>query len=126
MDETHDPGRTSWVESAQGDTDFPIQNLPFGVFRGRDDEDEPAGVGIAIGDRILDVTACHDEGRFSGIAEAAAEACAAPSLNALMALGREHRVELRKQVSALLAADSPSYRVNRHLGDKILLPMAHA
>jgi fumarylacetoacetase len=126
VDETHDPGRSSWVESAQGVTDFPIQNLPFGVFRRRDDEDEPAGVGIAIGDQILDVTACHDEGRFSGIAEAAAEACATPSLNALMALGQEHRLELRKQVSALLATDSPSYRANRHLGDKLLVPMTHA
>ena len=39
MNETHDPERTSWVESAQGATDFPIQNLPFGVFRLRDEPD---------------------------------------------------------------------------------------
>ena len=59
MNETHDPERTSWVESAQGTTDFPIQNLPFGVFRRRDDE-EPARVGVAIGDCIVDITACHE------------------------------------------------------------------
>ena len=57
MDETHDPARGTWVESARGATDFPIQNLPFGVFRRRGDEDEPPGVGIAIGKEILDVTA---------------------------------------------------------------------
>lgn len=126
MDETHDPERTTWVESARGATDFPIQNLPFGVFRRRGDADVPASVGIAIGGEILDVTACHDEGRFSGLAERAAEACTAPSLNGLMALGRDHRVELRRQVSALLAEDSPAHRANRRLGDRILVPMAEA
>ncbi len=117
--------RTSWVESAQGATDFPIQNLPFGVFRPLDD-DEPARVGIAIGDRILDLTVCHDEGRFTGSAQRAAEACAAPSLNRLMALGREPVAELRRQVAAVLDADSPAYRANRRLGDRLLLPMAEA
>ncbi len=125
MDETHDPERSTWVESARGASDFPIQNLPFGVFRRRD-ADVPAGVGIAIGNEVLDLTACHDEGRFSGLAERAAEACAAPSLNGLMALGREHRRDLRRQVSALLAEDSPAYRANRRLGDRILVPMAEA
>ena len=123
MDQTHDPARASWVESSQGHPDFPIQNLPFGIFRARDDE-EPARVGVAIGDRILDLTACHDEGRFTGLAEQAADACAAPALNRLMALGREHRVDLRRQVSALLDAESPAYRANRRLGDRLLLPMA--
>ena len=126
MDETHDPERTTWVQSARGATDFPIQNLPFGVFRRRGDDDEPAGVGIAIGSEILDVTACHDEGRFTGLAERAAEACVAPSLNELMALGRDPRRELRRQVSALLAEDSPAHRANRRLGDRILVPMAEA
>jgi fumarylacetoacetase len=126
VDETHDPARSTWVESARGAGDFPIQNLPFGVFRRRDDEDEPAGVGIAIGKEILDVTACHDEGRFTGLAEKAAGACAAPSLNALMALGREHRLELRRQVSALLAEDSPAYRATPRLADRILVPMLDA
>jgi fumarylacetoacetase len=126
VNETHDPERTSWVESAQGATDFPIQNLPFGVFRRRDDEDEPARVGVAIGDRILDVMACHDEGRFRGVAERAAEACAADSLNLLMRLGRGPRAELRRQMGALLSADSPAYKANRRLGDRLLVPMAEA
>ena len=125
MDPTHDPSLTSWVESANVAGDFPIQNLPFGVFRRRD-EDDPGSVGIAIGDMILDVTACHDEGRFTGLAERAAEACAAPALNALMRLGGDARADLRWQVSALLSGASPAYRSNRRLGDRILVAMSEA
>jgi len=125
VDSTHDPSLTSWVESANRLGDFPIQNLPFGVFRRRGEE-EPGKVGIAIGDMILDVTACHDEGRFSGPAERASEACAAPTLNALMRLGAEARTELRGQVSALLSADSAAYRSNRRLGDRILVAQREA
>ena len=125
MDTTHDPSRSSWVESANGPGDFPIQNLPFGVFRRRS-EDEPGRVGIAIGDMILDVTAGHDEGWFSGLAERASEACAAPALNGLMRLGAESRTELRRQVSGLLSADSPAYRSNRRLGDRILVARSDA
>ncbi|MEZ0333052.1 MAG: fumarylacetoacetate hydrolase family protein, partial [Gemmatimonadales bacterium] len=126
MNDTHDPHRTSWVESAQGATDFPIQNLPFGVFHERGDDVEDARVGIAIGDQILDLTACHDKGRFTGVAEHAAEACAAPSLNLLMGLGREHLAELRRQVVSLLDADSPARKTSKRLGDRLLVPMAEA
>ncbi len=125
MDPTHDPSLTSWIESANGGGDFSIQNLPFGVFRRRD-EDEPGRIGIAIGEMIVDVTACRDEGRFSGLAERAAGACAAPVLNPLMRLGAEPRRELRRQVSALLAADSPAYRSNRRLGNRILVAQRNA
>jgi len=55
LDETHDPARRSWVEGAnRPDTDFPIQNLPFGVFSRRDERTRH--VGVAIGDHILDLT----------------------------------------------------------------------
>ncbi len=126
MDETHDPARSTWVESARGHADFPIQNLPFGVFRRRDDEDEAPTVGVAIGEQILDVTACHDEGWFRGSGDRAAAACAAPTLNSLMALGPEFRAELRRQISALLAEESAAYKANRRLGDRVLVPMADA
>ncbi len=125
MDSTLRPALRSWVESANAGGDFPIQNLPFGVFRRRED-DESARVGVAIGDMILDLTACRDEGRFTGMAERAAGCCAAPSLNDLMALGPEARVELRRQVSALLETGSAAYRANHRLGDRLLLPMAEA
>src|SRR5690242_18408137 len=106
VDETHDPTRISWVESAQGHPDFPIQNLPFGVFHRRDDTDDPtpARVGMAIGDFVLDLTACHDEGWFTGAAELAGAALAQPTLNALLRLGAETWTALRRQASALLAS----------------------
>jgi fumarylacetoacetase len=126
VDETHDPARTSWVESARGHADFPIQNLPFGIFRRGDDEEDPARVGMAIGDQILDLTACHDEGWFSGAADRAGAALAASTLNPLMRLGRETWSAVRHQAAALLASDSPANRANRRLGDRILVPMRDA
>ena len=103
LDETHDPARRSWVASANTPgTDFPIQNLPFGVFVRRDTDDWPR-VGIAIGDRILDVATAMDLGMLEG---AAAEACDAPDLNALLTLEAEDWTDLRRQVSALLAEGS--------------------
>jgi fumarylacetoacetase len=113
------------VESADGHPEFPIQNLPFGVFHLRDDEDEPR-VGMAIGDAILDLVAAHDAGWFGGLAERAAEACAAPALNRLMALGRPYWTELREQASDLLRAESEAYRDNPRLADRLLVPLAEA
>mgnify|MGYP006181409379 CR=1 FL=1 len=56
LDATHAPDTQSWVESANlPDTDFPIQNLPFGRFR--HNELEPWQIGVAIGDRVLDLHA---------------------------------------------------------------------
>ncbi len=58
INETHDPNLRSWVESANDpNTDFPIQNLPFGLFARLDLGSEPR-VGVAIGDQILDLTEC--------------------------------------------------------------------
>jgi fumarylacetoacetase len=115
-DETHDPALTSWVAAAERpDTDFPIQNLPFGVFR-HPDRDEVPRVGVAIGDQILDVTAARRAELLGGAAARAAEACDAPALNPLMALGREHWRALRRAVSRLLRSGSPQR-------DDLLLPM---
>src|SRR6266481_269592 len=104
IDETHDPGRESWVVSARGHAEFPIQNLPFGVF-------SPAGGaprgGVAIGDAIFDLEAGLAAGLFTGEAASAAEAAAGSTLNPLMALGNAPRLALRKRLSALLSADNP-------------------
>jgi fumarylacetoacetase len=100
VDHTHDPGLRSWVASANGHPDFPIQNLPFGVFS------PPGGAprgGVAIGDMILDLGALRDAGLLHGTAGAACAACAGPALNAFLALGAGPRRALRAAVSALLA-----------------------
>jgi fumarylacetoacetase len=102
--DTHRAGLRSWVESANdGRTDFPIQNLPFGVFRDWEGDDPPR-VGVAIGDRVLDVSALR-AGLFAGPARRAVEACAEPVLNPLMALGAECWSALRARLSQLLSTD---------------------
>ncbi len=100
LDETHDPKRRSWVESAnQPDTDFPIQNLPIGIFS--TDDGHPR-VGMAIGDFIFDIGVAHARGWLTGDAAKAAEAAKGGALNELFALGRGPLKELRWQVSTLL------------------------
>jgi fumarylacetoacetase len=125
VNETHNPARTSWVDSAQGASDFPIQNLPFGVFR-RAGSSDPGSVGVAIGHHILDIAAALETTTWTGSARQAAECCTAPSLNRLMGLGRTHWSALRREVSAFLAADSPAYRQNVRLGERVLVPMDQA
>ena len=114
-DDTHRPDLRSWVESANDPaTDFPIQNLPFGVFRRRA-SGEQARVGIAIGDQVLDIPAAASRRAFAAGDEAtrAAAACDQPSLNALMAQGRGPARALRRAVSAYLRADSAAERRTR-------------
>jgi len=109
LDETHDPKVQSWVESANDPgADFPIQNLPFGVFRRRDAGAE-ASVGVAIGDRILDLDGMQSEGLLAEKSvRLAANACASDSLNPLMELGAGPRRALRRRLHAILSADAPA------------------
>ena len=107
LNETHAPQLRSWVASANQDGgDFPLQNLPFGVFR-RAGSAEPFRAGVAIGDQILDLTAAHAAGVFSGAAQAAAQACCAPTLNAFMALGSPAWSALRLTLSRALREGAP-------------------
>jgi fumarylacetoacetase len=104
LDETHDPKVQSWVESANvTGSDFPIQNLPFGVFRRRGGT-TPARVGVAIGDAILDLHEIHSASLLAG--ESAASACATSSLNVLMSLGNGPRRSLRRRLHAILREDA--------------------
>ena len=108
IDITHDPARQSWVASAQGHPDFPIQNLPFGCFSPPDAApgDPPRG-GVAIGDMILDLHLLHRAGLLAGDAALAAEAASGGSLNRMLVLGEGPRCALRQAVSALLDVGSP-------------------
>jgi len=105
IDETHAISLRSWVASANGHTDFPIQNLPLGTFTpsGR----RPRG-GIAIGDQILDLAALASSGLLQGEAQSAAVAGSSSTLNPLLALGAGPRRALRRAVSALLAEGAPA------------------
>ena len=120
IDETHDINLRSWVESANdGATDFPIQNLPFGLFS-RDDSREAPRPGVAIGDSILDLAAVARSGAL-GMGRVAA-ACSARALNALMSLGPDASLFLRSKLSELLRADAP----DRERLSGMLVPMSEA
>ncbi|WP_376095847.1 fumarylacetoacetase [Roseomonas sp. CCTCC AB2023176] len=99
-DATHDPGLTSWVASANGHAEFPIQNLPLGVFSVSGGSPR---AGVAIGDDILDLTEALRLGLLAGEAARAVEATADGTLNGLMGLGAGPRRALRAQLSHLLA-----------------------
>ncbi|WP_030540924.1 fumarylacetoacetase [Sphingobium sp. DC-2] len=95
MDETHDPALTSWVESANGHPQFPIQNLPFGIFSIGDGERR---AGVAIGDLILDLAVIAGH-----LPASAADAVSASTLNALFALPAADRRALRRSLSSILS-----------------------
>ncbi len=101
IDYTHDPALTSWVSSANApNTDFPIQNLPFGRFKIVDDPEWR--IGVAIGDQVLDL-------RGAGLINHS-------DMNRLIRLKPEPRCELRRQISVGLAAGSAqASRWARHL-----------
>lgn len=109
IDETHDPALTSWVASAANHPEFPIQNLPFGVFS------PPGGdarIGTAIGDEILDLRAVAS---LSLIDAPEAAALAQPTLNAVFALPQPTRRALRRQISDLLRDPALASVLTRHL-----------
>ncbi|PYB81775.1 fumarylacetoacetase [Pseudomonas soli] len=93
----------SWVEHANGHRDFPLQNLPLGIFSR---PEQAPRCGVAIGDAILDLEAVLAAGLFEGAAKAAVEATVGGALNAFFALGREARVALRERLLVLLGEGS--------------------
>jgi fumarylacetoacetase len=119
---THDPALRSWVTAANSaESDFPIQNLPFGVYAR--DAGDAGRVGVAIGDRVLDLRAVHAEGLLVGDGEIAGRHCAGTDLNALMGLGGKYWSALRAQLSALLREGSGAAHTPG-LAERILVPAA--
>jgi fumarylacetoacetase len=105
-DHTHDPALLSWVASANAaDTDFPIQNLPFGRFR-RSGTGEPWRIGVAIGDQVLDLQLAAGQAGWAADVPPLLAPLAAGELNAFMALGGAARRTLRLALSQALAAGS--------------------
>jgi fumarylacetoacetase len=124
--ETHDPNLTSWVESANDpDTDFPIQNLPFGVFTRDDVPEGDARIGVAIGDHVLDLPQAMEE-RVLNLSEDATWRLMMGGLNDLMAAGREVWSDVRRAVSDLLREDNPTLRDISKSRERALLPISRA
>jgi fumarylacetoacetase len=95
-DETTDAKLESWI-AVPAASDFPIQNLPYGVFLRHG---QPR-IGVAIGEQILDLYAAAEAGFFDGVCER--ELLRAPRLNGLMAAGRSVWTPLRARLSQLLS-----------------------
>src|SRR5689334_11198091 len=118
----NDPSVKSFVDVAP-DSHFPIQNLPYGVFS--TDADPAPRVGVAIGDRILDLAALEEAGLLPGDPTGSA-VFSRPNLNGFIALGQAVWRETRARVSELLRHDNPRLRDDQGLRATALVPMADA
>ena len=103
MDETHDSKLRSWVEVDEN-SDFPIQNIPFGIYRPKGGGD--LHVATAIGDYVLDLAYLDDAGLFNGTVVEGTEVFHEPTLNALMSMGRKAWKEIRLVISRLLRKEA--------------------
>lgn len=118
IDETHDATRRSWVASANGHPEFPLQNLPMGVFRAG----SRARLAVAIGDELLDLQAAHELGALGELRSETAEAIQTETLNAWMALPAALRRELRQAVWRLLCENEPEGVIGARLEGSLTLP----
>ena len=107
IDETLDPSRVSWVGGAQPGGDFPVQNLPLGIFSVEGDGRRP---GVAIGDFILDLVSAADL-----LDEDWREDLSQPVLNSWLSRGQEDEAALRARLSELLLDERQRDTVEMHL-----------
>jgi fumarylacetoacetase len=121
LDETHRADLVSWIESAQDTaTDFPVQNLPLGLFRTGTGMRRP---GIAIGDGVLDLAAAAEAGLFDAPSARLIELSIGDgALNPLLGAGREALSALRRAASRLLRADTTEGAHARRSGERLVRP----
>ncbi len=110
----------SWVESANGHSEFSLANLPLGIFSR--DGGQPRG-GVAVGDCIFDLSVACEAGLFEGQAAEAAKAASASSLNAFFDLGAPARQALRQALQNLLAENGERREQLQRMGESLLQPM---
>jgi fumarylacetoacetase len=115
----NDPKLRSFIDVSPT-SDFPIQNLPYGVFSSRDGR--APRVGVAIGDYVLDLWEIEQDGRLD-VGELGV--FSAPMLNPFMALGPKVWSRTRARISELLRHDNPELRDNDELRRNALVPMAN-
>jgi fumarylacetoacetase len=114
----NDPKLRSFIDVA-ADSDFPIQNLPYGVFSSKDGL--APRIGVAIGEFVLDLWELEQNCRL-GVGDLGV--FAAPTLNGFMALGPKIWSQTRARISELLRHDNPELRDNSELRSRALVPMA--
>jgi fumarylacetoacetase len=118
MIQANDSSLTSWVEVPAG-SDFPIQNLPFGIFK--TGQLSPR-VGVAIGNYVLDLKTLHVLGYFENL-QFEKDDFDTSSLNRIIAKGKDATRELRNRLSKLLRSDFPHLRNKEHHVQQSLVPM---
>ncbi|QCP50902.1 fumarylacetoacetase [Trinickia violacea] len=120
---TRDASRKSWLASSNdAQCDFPIQNLPFGIFS--DKRNAAPRAGVAIGDAIVDLAALADAGKLT--LGAGGGVFAKPALNDFIALGKDAWRSVRIQLSTLLEASCPTLRDDPALRARVLVAQADA
>lgn len=117
MSEEFKPSDHSFVPVA-ADSQFPIQNLPYGVVRPR--AGGPPRVGVAIGEMVLDLAVIEDAGLFTGPALAGRRIFGSTTLNEFLALGRAAWSEARETIARLLSADCDTLQRSQVLRDRAL------
>jgi fumarylacetoacetase len=122
MPHPNDPKLRSFIP-VDPKSDFPIQNLPYGVFSARG---LAPRVGVAIGDYILDLWELEQDGRFEALEDGELGVFSSPTLNRFMALGPKAWTATRARISELLSADHSELRDNEELRTRALVPMADA
>ena len=118
---TNDPGLRSFVPAA-AESHFPVQNLPYGIFRRRSGGE--AAVGVAIGGNVLDLAVLEEEGLLDSPLFRGQQVFRGETLNAFMALGPSAWHAVRSRISQLLRAEEPTLRDDARLRDRALVPMA--
>ncbi len=122
MTDANDPNLQSWVDIPSG-SDFPIQNLPFGIFK--TSKGHPRA-GVAIGDQILDLAILFDEGFFSGIEFPLINVFDHKFLNSFLSLGKPIISDVRNRISTLLRSDNPELTDKETLLENLLVPQQQA
>ena len=115
----NNPALTSWVAVPEN-SDFPIQNLPFGIFK---TDYMSAGAGVAIGEHVLDLTYLHENGFLDGMGLPAG-VFNQSSLNDFIGLGKTKTRKVRERISELLQADNEELRDRKAARELSLIPMA--
>ncbi|HBF19480.1 MAG TPA: fumarylacetoacetase, partial [Cryomorphaceae bacterium] len=109
----NDPNRKSWLETPEN-TDFPIQNIPFGVFMA---DDDTVSIGTRIGDTAIDLSALQQLGYLNGL-ELPNDVFLQDTLNDFITLGRPTWRAVRNRIAELFDADNEELRENQeHQGD---------
>ncbi|TKY72224.1 Fumarylacetoacetase protein [Spatholobus suberectus] len=114
-------GTAAIFHSGHPDSHFPIQNLPYGVFKPQ--PISPPRPGVAIGDYVLDLSEITSAGLFDGPLLKNSDCFLQPNLNKFVSLGRPAWKEARATLQKLLSATEPTLRDNAVLRQKALIPV---